>query len=146
MDNLGIRADILRVRKSVRDADFVSLHSLYSFPALAGYLLARIYWQADCLWPHGVLAPFQRRVSAARKWIYDRIIARRILNDASVLFYSSRGEREEVAPLGLTVAFSWSVPHGIYVSEFLVPTPKGRFRARYLSGHKGPLIVFSPLA
>ena len=57
--------------RHVRDADFIMLHSLHSFPVLAGYLLARLHHKPYGLWPHGVLAPFQRRVSAGKKKIYD---------------------------------------------------------------------------
>ena len=48
-----------RARRYVRSADFVSLHSLYSFPVFAGYLLARWYKKPYAFWPHGVLAAFQ---------------------------------------------------------------------------------------
>ena len=86
----------------VRDADFVTMHSLYSYPVLAGYLLARRYRKPYGVWPHGVLAPVQRLVSARKKALYSTAIARRILASASILFYSSEGEREEARVLVLT--------------------------------------------
>ncbi len=122
-------------------ADFVTLHSLYSFPVLAGYAMARLAGKPYGVWPHGVLAPFQRRVSAKKKRAYDLVSARSILNDASVLFYSATGERDEAAPLRLR-APSVIVPHGIDLGEFSQLPARGQFRARYLGGHQGPLVLY----
>ncbi len=130
-----------RLHGLIRASDFVSLHSLYCFPILAGYALARFHGKPYGIWPHGVLAPYQRSVSTLRKWFYDWLIGRRILENASVLFYSARGEREETRTLGLT-APSVIVPHGFDVQEFAILPPRGRFRSRYLNGHTGPLVVF----
>jgi len=130
-----------RLGQHVRDADFISLHSLYSFPVLAGYLLARLCHKPYGLWPHGVLAPFQRRVHAGRKKIYDWIIARHILNYASAIFYSAPGEREEARPLGLTSP-SVIIPHGFDAQEYVQLPHRGQFRAKYLQGHSGPLVLF----
>lgn len=44
-----------RVCCYARDADFIILHSLYSFPVLAGFLLARFYRKPYGLWPHGTV-------------------------------------------------------------------------------------------
>lgn len=127
--------------RHVCDADFISLHSLYSFPVLAGYVLSRLYHKPYGLWPHGVLAPFQRRVSAGKKKAYDWIIARRMLNYASTIFYSAPGEREEARPLGLTSP-SVIIPHGFDAQEYVQLPPRGQFRAKYLQGHSGPLVLF----
>jgi len=130
-----------RLRTHVRDADFVTLHSLYSFPVLAGYLLARSYGKPYGLWPHGVLAPFQRRVGATKKQAYDLAVGRRILEHASVLFYSSSAERNEAAELELGNP-SVVLPHGFDVREYSRLPPRGLFRDKYLPGRCGPLIVF----
>jgi glycosyltransferase involved in cell wall biosynthesis len=125
----------------VREADFVTLHSLYSFPVLAGYLLARFHRKPYGIWPHGVLAPFQRQISVRKKWIYNTLFANRILRDASVIFYSAEGEREEAAPLGFRTP-SVIVPDGFNADDFSTLRPRGRFRARFLNGHTGPLVLF----
>lgn len=125
----------------IRDADFVALHSLYSFPVLAGYILAQVYCKPYGLWPDGVLAPFQRRVSAGKKRVYDRLIGRRILNGASVLFFSAVGEREEARSLQLTSP-SVIIPHGFDTQEYIQLPSRGGFRAKYLRGHKGPMVLF----
>lgn len=125
----------------IRAADFVTLHSLYSFPVFAGYLLARVYHKPYGLWPHGVLAPFQRRVSAGKKKVYDWLIGRRILNGAAVLFCTAVGEREEARSLKLTSP-SVIIPHGFDAQEYIQLPSRGEFRAEYLRGHQGPLVLF----
>src|SRR5437868_6512314 len=59
-----------KARKVIRSSDFIGLHSLYSFPVLAGYLFARYYRIPYGIWLHGVLSPFQRQISARKKWFY----------------------------------------------------------------------------
>ena len=130
-----------RFNRLVRDADFVTLHSLYSFPVLAGYLLARLYQKPYGISPHGVLAPFERAVSAQKKWIYSKLLANRILQNAAVIFYSAEGERDEASPLKLRPP-SVLVPDGFDPSEFANLPERGRFRERFFSGHKGPLVLF----
>lgn len=132
---------LLRMGKEVRQADFVSLHSLYCFPILAGYLLARLYRKPYGLWPHGVLAPFQRSVSWKKKWLYNKLVANRILNQASVLFFSARGERDETKALHLKTR-SVIIPHGFDATEFTSLPGRGAFRKRYFNGHTGPLVLF----
>ena len=134
-------AILWRFRKLVRSSDFVMVHSLYSFPVLAGYMLARIYGKPYGIYLHGVLAPFQRQVSAQKKAFYNKLFVNRILDNASVIFFSAEGEREETRPLGLR-APSVIVPDGFDASEFSVLPERGRFRARFFGGHTGPLVLF----
>ena len=127
--------------EAVRQADFVTLHSLYSFPVLAGYILARRHNKPYGFWPHGVLAPFQRKVSPIRKWVYDKLIGRRLLDEASVLFFSAPGERDETADMKLR-APSAVIPHGIDTQAFAKLPRRGNFRRQYLNDHRGPLVMF----
>jgi glycosyltransferase involved in cell wall biosynthesis len=121
--------------------DFVTLHSVFSYPVIAGYLLAQRHHKPYGLWPHGVLAPFQRSISRRRKTLYDLVVSRRILNSAAVIFFTARGEREEARALGLT-APSVVVPHGINIQEFENLPPGSEFRHKYLGGGDGPLVLF----
>ena len=130
-----------RYRKLVRSADFVMVHSLYSFPVLAGYILARLYGKPYGIYPHGVLAPFQRQVSAQKKAFYNKLFVNRILEHASVIFFSAEGEREETRPLGLN-APSVIVPDGFDATGFAELPERGRFRARFFGGHTGPMVLF----
>ena len=134
-------AILWRFSKLVGEADFITLHSLYSFPVLAGYLLARIHRKPYGIWPHGVLAPFQRQISVRKKWVYNTLFANRILANASVIFYSAEGEREEAAALGFRTP-SVIVPDGFNADEFAALPPRGRFREHFMNGHTGPMVLF----
>jgi glycosyltransferase involved in cell wall biosynthesis len=125
---------------SVSRADFITLHSLYSFPVLAGYSVARRFKKPFGLWPHGVLAPVQRGVSPRKKALYS-VVADRILNQASVLFYSAEGEREEASSLGLRTP-SVVIPHGIDTTQYEELPERGAFRKKYLAGHQGPVVLY----
>ncbi|TFG50745.1 MAG: glycosyltransferase [Candidatus Brocadiia bacterium] len=125
----------------IRDVDFIILHSTYSFPVLVGYLLARRFHKPYGLWPHGIFAPIQRQISGRKKKIYNGLIARAIMDNASVLFYSAKGEREEADSLNFK-APSVIVPHGLNFDDFVSLPPRGTFRSRYMAGHSGPLVLF----
>jgi glycosyltransferase involved in cell wall biosynthesis len=122
-------------------ADFITMHSLFSYPVAIGYMLAQRHNKPYGVWPHGVFAPVQRRVSPFKKAAYDWLLARRILESASILFYSAEGEREEARVLGLK-APSLIIPHGIDVAQFDRLPAAGAFRSKYLGGHRGPLILY----
>lgn len=132
---------VIRAARYARNADVIMLNSLYSFPVLLGYLLARRYNKPYCLWPHGVLAPFQWRVSAGRKRVYEWLVAQRILSHASAIVFTSQGEREETRSLGLT-ARSVIIPHGFNSGPYEHLPERGAFRAQYLQGHSGPVVLF----
>ena len=119
----------------------IGLHSIYSFPVLLGCVIARLQKKPYVIWPNGVLAPVQRRISSKKKWIYDSLITRRLINGAAAIFFSARGEHEETRGLGLT-APSVVVPTPFPASEFAVLPERGSFRARYFNGHKGPMLLF----
>jgi glycosyltransferase involved in cell wall biosynthesis len=124
----------------INQADFVTLHSLFSYPVLVGYLLARRHGKPYGLWPHGVLAPVQRHVGRHKKAAYSALLSHRILESASVLFFSAEGERDEARELGLS-APSLVIPHGIDTKQFAILPPSGTFRRKYLEGHSGPLVL-----
>jgi len=132
---------VIRAARYARNADVITLHSVYSFPVLLGYLLARRYNKPYCLWPHGVLAPFQRRVSAGKKRVYGWLVAQRILNHASAIVFTSQGERDETRSLGVT-ARSVIIPHGIDTGPYEHLPERGAFRAQYLQAHSGPIVLF----
>lgn len=131
----------LNVQEHAARADFVMLHSLYSFAVLSGYNGARRYKKKYGVWPHGVLAPFQRSVGQRKKKFYDVVFANRILQNASVLFYNAVGERDEAAPLQLR-APSVIIPHGIDLEPFAQLPARGAFREKYLGGFDGPLALY----
>jgi glycosyltransferase involved in cell wall biosynthesis len=130
-----------RFNRVVRESDCVTLHSLYSFPVLAGFLLARLHRKPYAFWPHGVLAPFQRRVGARHKWIYNKLFGDRIMKNASLILYSAEGERSETEALRLSPP-SVIATEGFNPKEFANLPGRGRFRSRFFNGHGGPLVLF----
>jgi glycosyltransferase involved in cell wall biosynthesis len=132
---------IWKTARYVKDADFITLHSLYSFPVFVGYLLARRYDKPYGLYPHGVLSRFQRTVSVRKKAIYNILIADQILNNAAVVFYTAQGEQKGAQPLQIK-APSVIVPHGFDAAHYRVLPKRNRFRKKYLNNHDGPVILF----
>jgi len=128
-------------QSTCRKTDFVLLHSLHSFPVLLGYLLARLNGKPYGIYLNGVLAPFQRLISFRKKFVYERIIARRILDEASFVVCSSVREQEETIPLKLT-APSIISPLGIDTAPYCNLPARGQFRDRYFNGHEGPLLLY----
>ena len=127
--------------RHVRDADFVSLHSFYSFPVLLGYIMARVYCKPYGVWPHGVFGSVHRRSGIRKKWLYDTLIGRSVREKASVIFYSAKGEREDSGSLNANLP-SVIIPDGIDMDEFADMPQRGAFRSRFLGNHQGPLVLF----
>src|SRR5438477_2005612 len=127
--------------RPVQDVDFIMLHSLYSFPVVAGYILSRWHKKPYGFWPHGVLAPVQRGVSSGKKAVYDQILARRIMREASVILYSSAQERDETCLPGSS-SRSVVIPHGIDLVEYSRLPDRGSFRQKYLDGDESPLVLY----
>lgn len=135
------RAGYAEVMRHAGRADFVMLHSLYSFAVLSGYMGAQRHHKKYGVWLHGVLAPFQRSVGRSKKILYDALFADRILQQASVLFYNAVGERDEAGPSGQHTP-SVIIPHGIEPGAFAQLPARGAFRREYLNGFDGPLVLY----
>ncbi|MCC6147936.1 MAG: glycosyltransferase [Anaerolineaceae bacterium] len=127
------------LRKELQGTDFILLHSLYSFPVLAGYWLAKKAHIPYGLWLHGVLAPFQRKVGRRKKLVYDYLFVRSILNQASILFFTAPGEQHETEDLNLFPP-STIIPLGFDPNN--IQGHKGCFREKYLGGSKADFILF----
>jgi len=128
-----------RLGRDAQHTNVIALHSIYSFPVIAGYLLARFWQKPYVLWPHGVLSPFMRRIGRRKKWIYDRLFARRIVRGAAAVICTGEGERQESVEFSNRTVV---IPHGIEIKKFESLPPRGRFRAQYLDNHQGPLLLY----
>ncbi len=134
-------AMIIRLASYARGADIIYLHSLYSFPVLIGFVLAQLYHKPYLLWTHGVIAPFLWRKGWNHKRIYEKLLGRRILNQAAAVVFTSQGEREETKFLRLK-APSVIIPHGFDTGPYEHLPERGAFRAKFLQGHTGPVVLF----
>jgi glycosyltransferase involved in cell wall biosynthesis len=121
--------------------DVVHLHSLYSFPVFQGALFSAAFGKPFVISTHGVLAPVQRRVSRKLKAVYGALLLRPLLPRAAAMVFSSKQERIEAG--GLVSRLSGEViPYGIALDRYDSLPPRGRFRAQYLDGWSGPLILY----
>lgn len=134
-------AMINRAASYARRADIIFVHSVYSFPVLMGSLLAQLYRKPYIIWTHGALAPFMWHKGANYKRIYEKLLARRILNQAAAIVFTSHGEREETKFLRLK-APSVIIPHGFDTRPYEHLPERGAFRAKFLQGHTGPVVLF----
>lgn len=125
---------------TARQADFFLLHSLYSFPVLAGHLLAIRHQKPYAVWMHGVLAPFQKTVGKNKKALYDFLFSRSILKHASALIFTARGEKSEIGQLDLRSPTT-IIPLGFESAGRLSGRP-GIFRKTFLQDFQGNVILF----
>jgi glycosyltransferase involved in cell wall biosynthesis len=132
---------LFQIWRDVQRADFVTLHSLYSFPVFIGFLLAEIFHKPYCLWPHGALLAVQQQISPKKKKAYEWLVGRRMIARAALLIYSSAGEREDAKSLGVAHR-SVIIPHGFNPHEMDDLPARGLFRKKYFPNQTGPLILF----
>lgn len=129
--------------RSAMDADLIVLHSIYSFPVVAGYGAALLQRRPYAVWLHGVLAPFQRSVSAGKKALFDRWVGDSLLRGAHRVIVTAPGERDELPDRGMGLpAKTAVVPLGVDTESYAALPRRGAFRKKYLSGHSGRVVLF----
>lgn len=121
--------------------EIVHVHSLYSFPVLAGLVLARARKIPYVVTTHDVLAAIQRRKSRAKKFLADRILVRRALDAAAAVVYSTQAEYEAARPLRI-MALPVMIPWAISFKPFAALPQRGSFRARFLNGSDSPVVLY----
>jgi glycosyltransferase involved in cell wall biosynthesis len=123
--------------------NFITLHSLYSFPVIYGYLIARTFRIPYVVWFHGVFGPAQRLIGARKKKIYNMALTRQIVNHSASVVLTSQIEREQVKNFQFQ-APSVIIPHGVDMSRFSLLRNQitGRFRNKYLNSFKGKVFLY----
>lgn len=58
-----------------------------------------------------------------------------------MVVYTAKGEYEETLPLHLTAPAAL-IPLGIHTQDYASLPPRGQFRARFLSGYSGPIVLY----
>lgn len=129
------------LRDNISHFDLVHANSLYSFPMVAGLMLARARAIPYLVTTHDVLAPVQRRRSRTRKALLGGLFMRRALNGAAAIVYSTAAERDAARPLGIKAPAAIISP-GISLAPFAALPARGTFRARFLGGFEGPLVLY----
>lgn len=115
------------LRTSVREFDIVHIHSLFLFPTWAAGHACRRAGVPYVVELHGVLDPYHRRKSRAKKALYYGLLERRNLAGASAIRFATYEERR-LASLGSLARASIVIPHGTDVSDGLEDVRPGAFR------------------
>lgn len=129
------------VRKEVRWADVVNIHTLWSYPVA---VTARACWAAGVpyvLRPAGMLDRWSMSQKQLKKQIYTSLVERRTIKRADALWFTSEEERAGASDFdreGRGVV----IPLGFVRDEYLNLPPKGLFRDHCLHGDNRRIILF----
>lgn len=112
----GLRgfAEIVR---SVRAADIVHVHGLWSLPAGVAGMAARGTETPYVVTVHGMLNPWSLSRKPVRKKVYAALIERRQLHGAAAVHVLNRDEEQAVREWGLEAPL-FRLPNGIDVGQF----------------------------
>jgi glycosyltransferase involved in cell wall biosynthesis len=128
------------LREEVGHFDVVHVHSLYLYPQLAASREAARRNVPYVVSPHGALDPWLRRRRRLRKTVAELAWQRRMLSQAAALHFTSEEEARltgDVAP-GVPRLI---VPLGIRSADFEALPPASSFRARFLNGRDGRVVL-----
>ena len=82
---------------TVCDSDIVSCHSFYRYHALWTQRICSAYGVPYSFIPHGILDPWVMRKNRWIKQLYWKLGGQRFLEDAAVVIFSTRAERDKAA-------------------------------------------------
>lgn len=120
--------------------EVVHVHGVWQHTPHAGAAAARAAGVPYIMRPCGMLDPWSLRQGWLKKRIFLALVARRHLNLAAALHYTTETERRLVEPLGLRPP-TFVIPNGLDWVEFEPLPPRGAFRAAQGVGAQ-TLIVF----
>lgn len=120
--------------------EVVHVHGVWQHTPHAGAAAARAAGVPYIMRPCGMLDPWSLRQGWLKKRIFLALVARRHLNLAAALHYTTETERRLVEPLGLRPP-TFVIPNGLDWVEFEPLPPRGAFRAAQGVGAR-TLIVF----
>lgn len=88
---------LMRTLRHARSADLIHINGQYMLPCVYAYLAARIWRTPYGLQVHGTLEPYQRRVSATKKKIYNTLIGTSIIKRATYVHFASLSEAQRAS-------------------------------------------------
>lgn len=122
-------------------ADLVVIHGLYLHPLLAAGRVCRRLGKPYVLRPLGTLDPAIQGRRRWRKRLAERFGSQALLDHAAALHFTSTAEAEIARPW-LKGQASLIVPHGVAPPPPASPEALAAFRARWLPGETGPVLLF----
>jgi glycosyltransferase involved in cell wall biosynthesis len=127
-------------REIASGVDVVHGHGLWQHLVHGGASVCRASGVTYIIRPCGMLDPWSLSQGRLKKTLFLALKARKDLNQAAGLHFTTETERKLVEPLGLR-SRAFVIPNGLDWDEFAsLPTP-GAFRARHELGDR-PLVVF----
>jgi len=120
--------------------DVVHIHGLWQHAPHSAAAAARAAGVPYIMRPCGMLDPWSLRQGRLKKRLFLALVARRHLNRAAALHYTTETERRLVEPLRLRPP-TFVIPNGLDWEEFDPQPIRGAFRAAHGIGER-PLVVF----
>ncbi|MCC6906476.1 MAG: glycosyltransferase [Phycisphaerales bacterium] len=136
----GPRTAALLDERLAAGVDLVHIHGLWQHAPHAAAAKARKAGVPYIFRPCGMLDPWSLNQGRIKKRLFLTLVARRHLNHAAALHFTTETERRLVAPLGLAPA-AHVIPNGLDWTEFETLPPRGAFRAAHGIGDR-PLVMF----
>lgn len=119
---------LLELLRCAKDYDIFYVLPLWDFPALAGYVAARIHHKPYIICLQGTL--YREAIdikSKNKKLIYYKLVARQYIKNATAVRYLTEDEKEYVINTFGLKNKAFVVPNGIDISLYRELPPKGLF-------------------
>ena len=121
--------------------DVVHVHTLYLFPHLSAYRMARRHDVPYVVSPHSALDPYLRRQGRVKKAIAWRLWQGADVEGAAALHLFAEEEFRLVEDIAPAVPRA-IVPNGVRWENYQDLPRASTFRDRYLPGYTGPIVMF----
>lgn len=132
----------LALKRNLKCFDIVYIATAWSYSTVATAGYCRLYKKPYILAPRGMLYPDVFCKKAWKKWPYYRLVAKKALEGASIIHYTSEDEAEKTHSfLGLKNK-KIIVPNGIELSEFTGLIGRERLEVRYPHLKNKKVILF----
>jgi glycosyltransferase involved in cell wall biosynthesis len=128
------------LRRDAGRFDVIHVHMLFLHPTLAAYRAAVRSRLPYVVTPHGAFQPHLRANSRLAKAMTTFLWQGRMLDQAAALHYASDDEAQGAAVMGFRPP-PVVIPFGLDVSAYRVLPDPTSFRARYVDGRHGPIVL-----
>ena len=119
------------IRSNLKKFDLVYILGVWNYPVAAAAYFSRRARKPYIISPRGHLYPYLINKKFWKKWIYYNLIAKKDLNFASAIHYTSEDERETCQAYLKLSSKSVVIPNGIDFAGLSNLTDKDGLRERY---------------
>jgi glycosyltransferase involved in cell wall biosynthesis len=116
------------LQKTLNEFDIIHLHSWRHFQDMIVPHYAKKYGIPYILQVHNALS---REEKTSRKLLWDTLIGRKVLRDASKAIALTKAEAEQYREMGVPENKIAIIPNGIDLSQYKKLPPKAPFKAKY---------------